>query len=132
MFSTPSNGFIDSRVNFEIFPAGQYHIWSRGDADYMEHLGLGQWVSRDEDNHTGERLWQGSLVDGDRYLIKVKNSSPEVVDYYLFPDDVENAELGHPTLHQANGTAGRVPYAASPPTRSNLPPRSRRCPTRRR
>ncbi len=122
MFTTPSNGFLDSRVNFEIFPASQYQIWTRGDADYMEHLGLGQSVSRDEDDHTGERLWQGSLVDGDRYLIKVKNSSPEVVDYYLFPDDVENAELGNPTLHQANGTAGRVPYAASPPTRSNLPP----------
>jgi|GEM_PF-907898 len=122
MFTTPSNGFIDSRVNFEIFPAGQYHIWARGDADYMENLGLGQWVSRDEDNHTGERLWKGSLVDGDRYLIKVKNSSPEVVDYYLFPDDVENAELGNPTLHQANGAAGRVPYAASPPTRPSLPP----------
>lgn len=122
MFTTPSNGFIDSRVNFEIFPASQYHMWARGDADYMENLGLGQWVSRDEDNHTGERLWKGSLVDGDRYLIKVKNSSPEVVDYYLFPDDVENAELGNPTLHQANGAAGRVPYAASPPTRPSLPP----------
>ncbi|MBI1876663.1 MAG: hypothetical protein HYR94_00175 [Chloroflexi bacterium] len=122
MFSTPGNGFIDSRVNFEIFPASQYHIWARGDADYMEHLGLGQWVSRDEDDHTGERLWKGSLVDGDRYLIKVKNGSPEVVDYYLFPGDIENAELGHPTLHQGNSAAGRIPYNPSPPTRPSLPP----------
>jgi len=122
MFSTPSNGFIDSRVNFEIFPAGQYHIWSRGDADYMENLGLGQWISRDEDDHTGERLWSGSLVDGDRYLIKVKNSSPEVIDYYLFPGDIENAELGNPTLHQGNAAAGRVPYAPSPPHPPRPPP----------
>jgi hypothetical protein len=122
MFTTPSNGFIDSRVNFEIFPAGQYNIWQRGDADYMQNMGLGQWVSRDEDDHTGERLWKGSLVDGDRYLIKVKNASPEVIDYYLFPDDVENAELGNPTLHQGNSTAGRVPYAPSPPTRPGPPP----------
>jgi hypothetical protein len=122
MFSTPSNGFVDSRVNFEIFPAGQYHIWTRGDADYMENIGLGQWISRDEDDHTGERLWSGSLVDGDRYLIKVKNSSPEVIDYYLFPGDIENAELGNPTLHRGNATAGRVPYAPSPPTRPGPPP----------
>jgi hypothetical protein len=122
MFSTPSNGFIDSRVNFEIFPASQYHIWARGDANYMENIGLGQWLSRDKDDHTGERLWKGSLVDGDRYLIKVENNSPEVVDYYLFPGDIQNAELGNPTLHQGNGVAGRIPYSPSPPTRPSLPP----------
>ena len=122
MFSTPSNGFIDSRVNFEIFPAGQYHIWTRGDADYMEHFGLGMWISRDEDDNTGERLWSGSLVDGDRYLIKIKNGSPEVVDYYLFPDDIENAELGNPVLHRSPGSAARIPYAPAPATRPQLPP----------
>ncbi len=122
MFTTPSDGFIDSRVNFEIFPASQYQIWARGDADYLEHLGLGQWVSRDNDTRTGERLWSGSLVDGDRYLIKVKNSSPEVVDYYLFPGDIKNAELGNPTLIRANSEAGRIPYNPSPPTRPSLPP----------
>lgn len=122
MFSTPSNGFIDSRVNFEIFPAGQYHIWERGDANYMENMGLGQWVSRDKDDHTGERLWKGSLVDGDRYLIKVENNSPEVVDYYLFPGDIRNAELGNPTLYRGNSAAGRIPYNPSPPTRPSLPP----------
>lgn len=123
LFTTPSNGFIDSRVNFEIFPAGQYHLWQRGDADYMKNMGLGQWVSRDKDDHTGERLWKGSVIDGDRYLIKVKNASPEVIDYYLFPDDVENAELGQPRLHQGNNAAGHVPYYnPSPPTRPGPPP----------
>jgi hypothetical protein len=122
LFTTPSNGFIDSRVNFEIFPAGQYHIWQRGDADYMENIGLGQRVSRDEDDHTGERLWAGSLVDGDRYLIKVKNSSPELIDYYLFPGDVENALLGQPKLHRAGSQVGVSPYMPSPPTRPGPPP----------
>ena len=45
-----------------------------------------------------------------------------MVDYYLFPGDIENAELGNPTLHQENGLAGRVPYAPSPPTRPGPPP----------
>ena len=122
MFFTPMTGFMSNRVNFEIFPASQYHIWARGDSDYMEHFGLGLWVSRDEDPNTGERLWNGTLVDGDRYLIKVKNGTPDEIDYYLFPDDVENAELGHPTLHHLDGVATQSEYAVSPPTRAGTSP----------
>ena len=120
MFFTPSQGFLSNKVNFEIFPAGQYHIWERGDADYMENMGAGMWVSRDKDPLTSERLWAGSLVDGDTYLIKIKNGSPEVVDYYLFPNDVWNAELGNPTLHKGDASHGRVPFTA-PVTRSTGP-----------
>jgi hypothetical protein len=122
MFFTPRQGFMADRVNFELFPVSQYHIWQRGDSDYMEHFGLGMWVSRDEDSNTGERLWSGSLVDGDRYLIKVKNGTADMVDYYLFPGDVENAELGNPTRHHDNGVTGRAPYAVAPPSRPGPPP----------
>lgn len=120
MFFTPRTGFLSDRINFEIFPAAQYHIWQRGDADYMEHLGAGMWVSRDGDPHTGERVWAGSLVDGDRYLVKVKNGTAEVVDYYLFPGDLHNAELGSPTLHRTNAPAGAMTYNPAPVTRSAL------------
>jgi hypothetical protein len=123
MFFTPRTGYMSHHINFEIFPAGQFHVWERGDADYMEHFGDGAWVSRDEDPNTGERLWSGSLGDGDRYLVKVKNGTPDVIDYYLFPDDVENAELGNPTLYQADGATGRAPQeVVSPPTRPAQPP----------
>lgn len=122
MFFTPNQGFVSNRINFEIFTAGQYHIWARGDADYMENLGVGMWTSRDEDTHTSERLWSGSLMDKDEYLIRVKNGSPEVVDYYLFPGDTENAELGNPTLHKADAETGYVPYPIVPPTRPGALP----------
>ena len=121
MFFTPLVGYMSQRVNFELFPASQYHIWARGDADYMQNFGAGAWVSRDKDSKTGERLWKGSLVDGDTYLIKVKNGTPDVVDYYLFPGDIENAELGNPTLHQAKGGQAVGP-SLSPPTKPSLPP----------
>jgi hypothetical protein len=117
MFFTPRVGYTSNRINFEIFPASQYHIWMRGDADYLEHLGNGMWISRDEDPNTGERLWSGSLVDGDRYFIKVKNGTEDVVDYYLFPGDIKNAELGNPTLHEGYSLSERTPYALAPPTR---------------
>lgn len=102
LFTTPSDGFIDSRVNFEIFPANQDHVWQRGTPNDMEHFGLGMWLSRDDDDNTGERLWSGSVVDGDRYFVKVRNDSPVVIDYYLYAGDIENAELGNPTLHQVD------------------------------
>lgn len=117
MFFTPREGYVSDRVNFQLFPASQYQIWARGDADYMEHFGLGMWVSRDGDPDTGERLWSGTLVDGNRYLVRVKNGTSSVVDYYLFPDDIENAELGNPTLHYSDEETGYVPYSLSPPTR---------------
>jgi len=98
MFTTPSTGFIDSRVNFELFPGNQYHIWARGTVDDMTHFGLGMWLSRDRDDNTGEHLWSGSVVNGDSYFIKVSNNSPVVVDYYLFNGDINNAELGNPIL----------------------------------
>jgi len=123
MFFTPRTGYISHRVNFELFPAAEYHIWERGDSDYMHNFGDGAWVSRDEDPNTGERLWSGSLVDGDRYLVKVTNGTDDLIDYYLFPNDVENAELGNPTLYQAADSAGRVSQnVVSPPTRPSLPP----------
>ncbi|RME72316.1 MAG: hypothetical protein D6784_13745 [Chloroflexi bacterium] len=128
MFFTPRVGYTSNRINFEIIPASQYHIWERGDADYLTNIGAGMWVSRDEDPNTGERLWSGTLVDGDRYFIKVKNGTADVVDYYLFPNDVENAELGNPTLHRA-GISGRIPYQASPPTRPGPPPEPGSAPT---
>jgi hypothetical protein len=121
MFFTPIQGFVSNRVNFEIFPASQYHIWARGDTNYMESFGVGMWVSRDKDPDTGERLWNGTLVDGDNYLVKVKNGTPKEVDYYLYPNDVENAELGNPTLIRGDGTSSPMTYAASPPTRSIEP-----------
>lgn len=121
MFFTPREGYVSDRVNFELFPASQYHIWGRGDTDYMENFGLGLWVSRDEDPNTGERLWSGSLVDGNRYLVKVKNGTSSVIDYYLFPGDIENAELGNPTLHRSDEATGYVPYSLSPPTRPGPP-----------
>jgi hypothetical protein len=122
MFFTPIQGYHSNRVNFEIFPAGQYHIWQRGDSNYMENMGLGMWVSRDEDPHTGERLWNGTLVDGDRYLVKVKNGTAQEVDYYLYPDDIENSELGNPTLHTGSGIMETISYSASPATRPARPP----------
>ncbi len=94
LFTTPGNGNITDRVNFELFTGDQYGIWMRGTPDDMQNTGAGAVVSRDGDPNTGEHIWKGVIIDGDRYFIRVRNDSDEPVDYYLLEGDVPNTELG--------------------------------------
>jgi hypothetical protein len=94
MFFTPGEPNLARHVTFELFTGSQYQIWERGTPDDMEHFGAGSWVSRDGDYITGERLWNGTVVDGDKYFIKITNDTSQWIDYYLFTDDIINTELG--------------------------------------
>ncbi len=94
MFFMPGEPNLARSVNFELFTGSQYHIWERGTPDEMKHFGAGAWVSRDGDYDTGERLWRGSVVDGDRYFVKITNDTGEWIDYHLITDDIINTELG--------------------------------------
>ncbi|MBN1991803.1 MAG: hypothetical protein JW953_03810 [Anaerolineae bacterium] len=97
IFFTPGEPNLASNVIFEMFTAGQYHIWERGTPNDMEHFGVGSWVSRDGDYNTGERLWRGMVIDGDQYFVKLTNGSNEWIDYYLIPGDIINIEMGPKT-----------------------------------
>jgi hypothetical protein len=94
MFFTPGEPNIARRVTFEMFTASQLEIWSRGTPQQMEHFGVGSWISRDDDYDTGERLWHGSVVDGDRYYVKITNDTNNWVDYHLITGDIINIEMG--------------------------------------
>ena len=94
LFSTPSDGNESHHINFQIFTGSQLHIWQRGTPKDMVPMGEGQWVSRDNDAVTGERLWAGMVVDGDTYYVRVFNNSRSVIDYYLITNDIRNTELG--------------------------------------
>ena len=92
-YSSPLNN-TSHHINFQLYPASQLHIWLRGTPNAMVPMGEGEWVSRDNDPQTGERLWSGTLVDGDTYYLRVFNNSDQVVDYYVMNQDVVNTELG--------------------------------------
>ena len=98
MFFTPGEPNLARHVTFEMFTGSQYQIWDRGTPDDMEHFGAGSWVSRDGDYDTGERLWHGTVVDGDQYFVKITNDTGKWIDYHLFPGDIINTELGEPTI----------------------------------
>jgi hypothetical protein len=97
MFFTPGEPNLARHVTFEMFTGSQYHIWERGTPDDMDHFGAGSWVSRDGDYITGERLWHGTVVDGDKYFVKITNDTNKWVDYHLYPADIINTELGDPS-----------------------------------
>ncbi len=98
IFFTPGEPNIANLVTFRMFTGSQYQIWERGTPDDMQHFGVGSWVSRDGAYETGERLWHGSVVDGDRYYIKLNNDSDEWIDYYLMTGDIINIEMGDPIV----------------------------------
>jgi len=94
MFFTPGEPNIARQVTFEMFSGSQLEIWDRGTPEQMEHFGVGSWLSRDGDYDTGERLWHGSVVDGDRYFVKISNVTENWVDYHLLTGDITNIEMG--------------------------------------
>lgn len=94
LFTTPADGNNSHHINFQIFTANQLQMWERGTPEDMVPMGAGQWVSRDKDPITGERIWAGHVIDGDIYYLRIFNNSPRLVDYYLITNDVTNTELG--------------------------------------
>jgi hypothetical protein len=109
LFSTPTDGNTSHHINFQIYTGNQLHIWERGTPEDMVPMGAGQWISRDKDPVTGERLWAGHVIDGDLYYVRVFNNSDEVIDYYLITNDVTNTELGD-RVWAANPFYGRTLY----------------------
>jgi hypothetical protein len=93
-----------------MFTGDQLPIWSRGTPDDMAHFGAGAWVSRDGDYDTGERLWHGTVVDGDQYYVKLTNATGKWIDYHLVPGDITNIEMGDP-----DGSKARAAKAVPQP-----------------
>jgi hypothetical protein len=89
----PGEGNVANYVNFEIFTGDQRALWERGDEDEMTNMGAGQFVSRDHDSNTGERLWAGNLINGADYYVRVFNHSKEPIEYRLYPLDVIDSQF---------------------------------------
>jgi hypothetical protein len=109
MFFTPGEPNLARYVTFEMFTGDQYQIWDRGTPDDMEHFGAGSWISRDGDYITGERLWHGTVVDGDQYYVKITNGTNKWIDYHLVPGDIINMELGGPKINPAKPVVPEIP-----------------------
>lgn len=45
-------------------------------------------------------IWDGHLIAGDEYLISFENGTGHEVDFWCFPQQMDNAELGQPSVRQ--------------------------------
>ena len=117
MFFTPDDGNRRHKVNFELFAGKEVDFWMRGDGkEGMTNFGGGQIVSRDGDYLTGERLWSGAVLQGDKYLLAITNGTDIEIDYYLFQGDIYRPELGpkSPPAEAKVFARGEAPTTAVP------------------
>jgi len=99
LFYTPMDGNLRHLVNFELFRAGETDFWLRGDgAEGMTNFGAGAIVERDRNYVTGERLWSGAVLNGNKYLLAVENNTGIDIDYWLVEGDVYDFEIDGPTF----------------------------------
>ncbi len=91
---TPDDGNRRHHVNFELFPFSEFEIWRRGDVDKLTNFGAGMLVSRGNDPNVGQRIWRGSVLMGDTYLMAVENGTDVEIDYWIFDQDIFDVELG--------------------------------------
>ncbi len=96
LFQTPNGDNNIQKVNFFVYNAGDIHIWNRGDVESVPHFGSGVAVIRDNDPQTGTRFWDGWLIDGNDYYIRVRNFSEENIHFWLFTDDIWDVNLANP------------------------------------
>jgi len=58
-------------------------------------------------------IWDGYLIAGDEYLISFENGTGHEVDFWCFPQQMDNAELGKPSVRQVPVFAkGEAPSTA--------------------
>jgi hypothetical protein len=90
---TPVDGNWIRDVNFELFEDHQVKDWAPDNRFNLINFGQGTIVNRDNDPTTGELLWAGHVLSGNIYYMRVSNETEEVIDYWLYPEDVINANL---------------------------------------
>jgi hypothetical protein len=116
LFFTPDDGNRRHNVTFELFPYSEFDRWQRGDGDTFTNFGAGMIVDRDGDYLTGERLWNGTLIKGDKYLLSIANGNDIPIDFYFYNGDITNDHLGEiPAPPPAPVYAlGAAPQTAAP------------------
>jgi hypothetical protein len=115
MIATPDEGNRIYHMNMDIFTGAGVQHWSPGDNSQINNIGAGSVVFRDDNPDTGEKFWNGWIVDNDLYYVQIRNLNPIPMDYWLFTGDVYRPELGAPTKPEVRtaepGTAPIAPVA---------------------
>lgn len=99
LFANPGDGNALHNINLELFNSSFAQYWSAMDVEEDEamYFGRGAIVERENgegDPFTGTLGWRGDVVNNEMFLVCVRNDNAFDINYWLFTDDIANAELG--------------------------------------
>ncbi len=115
MITTPDDGNRIYKMDMNIFTKNGVQYWSPGDNSQINNIGAGSVVFRDDNPHTGEKFWNGWVVDNDLYYVQIRNGTDAHMDYWLYTGDVYRPELGEPTQPTVRtADPGKAPFTAEP------------------
>lgn len=123
----PGDHNVSPYVNFQVFAGNQVDRYLQGYTD--SYAGMGVYTTTDFDDETAERLWSGSLPQGQASYVRLFNNSNQAVEYHLMAltqegvapasqvqamsQVVETAEVSDtPRAFAPVAAAGAVPAAA--------------------
>jgi len=128
LYFTPATDSRTRGINFELYTAQQLEAWWQGSQQTAANFGAGMPVSEDGDPATGERIWQGTVLQGDRYYLVIHNPTNLEIDSRLFYGDPPEPVTNLPVepAPAAGFAAGAAPQTAVPlagdQNRGNLEP----------
>jgi hypothetical protein len=82
--STPLNQVRARHADFEIYPGGQLHVWTRGTFEDLEPMGTSSpSIYPTKDEKSLKVGWNGQFMEGQVYFIKVYNHDIGPLEYDL-------------------------------------------------
>ena len=115
MITTPDDGNRIYHMNMNIFTPEGVQYWSPGNDSQLKNIGAGSVVFRDDNPLTGEKFWNGWVIDNGLYYVQLFNQTDVHMDYWLYTGDVYRPELGEPTKPAVRTAAvGTAPFAPMP------------------
>jgi hypothetical protein len=104
-FATPFDGNTARQAQFRLYEIGKAEKWDYHSLDALEEFGAVEFNLRH--NMAGafgnglvpaQFVWEGWLTAGDDYVLAVQNGTDHEIDFWCFPQQMDNAELGEPSI----------------------------------
>lgn len=125
-FATPFDGNEVRQAQLRLYELGNAQKWNYDNLDDLEELGAVEFNLRHnmagafgDGNTPAQFIWDGWLTGGDEYVLAFKNGSDREMDFWCFPQQMDNAELGErsvrvlPNFDPGQAPSNPIPFEAT-------------------